>query len=91
MAEAVGGAYREWKTKRVEVVAADHMSAAFARGAYAATPTGATLRWVVADDDGPCADCDDNVLAGQQPKARSNAKSVRRPEPADILPRRVET
>jgi DivIVA domain-containing protein len=68
LAEAVGGAYREWKTKRVEVVAADHVAGAFTAGAYAATPTGTPLRWLVEDIDGPCPDCDDNVLAGAQPK-----------------------
>jgi len=68
VAEAVGAAYREWKTKRVEVVAADHVAAAFAAGAYAATPTGTSLRWLVEDTGGPCPDCDDNVLAGDQPK-----------------------
>ncbi|MDQ6616372.1 MAG: hypothetical protein M3083_16935 [Actinomycetota bacterium] len=68
LAEAVGGAYREWKTKRVEVVAADHVVTAFAAGAYAATPAGTEQRWLVDDTDGPCPDCDDNVLAGEQPK-----------------------
>lgn len=68
VAEAVGAAYREWKTKRVELVAADHVAAAFAAGAYAATPTGTALRWLVEDAGGPCPDCDDNVLAGEQPK-----------------------
>lgn len=71
LAEAVGAAYREWKTKRVETVTADHVAAAFTMGVYAATPAGATLRWVVEDADGPCSDCDDNALAGGQPKGES--------------------
>jgi hypothetical protein len=79
LAEAVGGAYREWKTKRVEAVAADHLAAAFARGAYAATPIGATLRWLVCDTDGPCPDCDDNVLAGEQPKGEPFPTGQRHP------------
>jgi hypothetical protein len=68
LAEAVGAAYREWKTKRVEVAASDAVAEAFAQGAYAATPAGTDLRWLVCDVDGPCPDCDDNALAGEQPK-----------------------
>jgi hypothetical protein len=65
LAESVGGAYREWKTQRIERAAADHVAGAFARGAFAATPDGTPLRWLVEDTDGPCPDCDDNVLAGE--------------------------
>ncbi|MDQ1367533.1 MAG: hypothetical protein QOE57_3575, partial [Acidimicrobiaceae bacterium] len=79
LAEAVGGAYREWKTKRVEVVASDHIAAAFATGAYAATPTATPLRWLVEDIDGPCPDCDDNALAGAQPKGEPFPTGQRHP------------
>jgi hypothetical protein len=79
LAEAVGGAYREWKTKRVEVVASDHIAAAFAAGAYAATPAATPLRWLVEDTDGPCPDCDDNALAGVQPKAEPFPTGQRHP------------
>jgi len=79
LAEAVGAAYREWKTKRVEVVAADHVAAAFAAAAYAATPSGVALRWLVDDPDGPCPDCDDNVLAGGQPKGEPFPTGQRHP------------
>jgi hypothetical protein len=79
LAEAVGGAYREWKTKRVELVAADQVAAAFAAGAYAATPSGTRLRWLVEDTDGPCPDCDDNVLAGEQPKGEPFPTGQRHP------------
>ncbi|HEX3541575.1 MAG TPA: ATP synthase F0 subunit B, partial [Acidimicrobiales bacterium] len=79
LAEAVGAAYREWKTKRVEVVGADHVVAAFSRGAYAATPAAATLRWLVEDVGGPCPDCDDNVLAGGQPKGEAFPTGQRHP------------
>jgi hypothetical protein len=79
LAEAVGGAYREWKTKRVEVVAADHVTAAFSKGVYAAAPSGASLRWLVADVGGPCHDCDDNVLAGEQPKGEPFPTGQRHP------------
>ena len=79
LAEAVGAAYREWKTKRVEVVASDLVAAAFAAGAYATTPTGTRLRWLVLDIDGPCPDCDDNALAGGQPKGEPYPTGQRHP------------
>jgi DivIVA domain-containing protein len=79
LAEAVGGAYREWKTKRVEVVAADHIAAAFSAGAYAATPAATPLRWLVEDTDGPCPDCDDNALAGAQPRGEPFPTGQRHP------------
>ena len=79
LAEAVGAAYREWKTKRVEVVASDHVAAAFAQGAFAATPNDAQLRWLVDDPDGPCPDCDDNVLAGDLPKGEPFPTGQRHP------------
>ncbi len=90
LAEAVGGAYREWKTKRVEVVASDHIAAAFAAGAYAATPAATPLRWLVEDTDGPCPDCDDNALAGAQPKAEpfpTGSASPARPSRLPLPPR----
>jgi DivIVA domain-containing protein len=79
LAEAVGAAYREWKTKRVETAAADHVAAAFTQGVYAATPASATLRWLVDDADGPCSDCDDNALSGAQPKGEAYPTGQRYP------------
>jgi hypothetical protein len=71
LAESVGAAYREWKTQRIELTASDHVASAFARGAFAATPKDAVLRWVVDDVDGPCPDCDDNTLAGELPRGEA--------------------
>ena len=71
LAESIGAAYREWKTQRIEATSADHVVAAFARGAFAATPAGTSSRWLVEDVDGPCPDCDDNVLAGDVPKGEA--------------------
>ncbi|MGH9125936.1 MAG: DivIVA domain-containing protein [Acidimicrobiales bacterium] len=79
LAEAVGAAYREWKTKRVEVVAADHVANAFNAGAYAALPPGAEVRWLVDDAGGPCPDCDDNALADGQGKGEAFPTGQRRP------------
>jgi hypothetical protein len=67
LAEQIGAAFREWKGSRVEDLAADHVVAAFSRGLLEVAPAGAALRWVVDDDGGPCADCDDNALAEQVP------------------------
>ncbi len=62
--ELVRAAYREWKTQRLEAAAADALLAAFSRGAFDAAPEGCTLRWLVAPDQAPCPDADDNALAG---------------------------
>jgi DivIVA domain-containing protein len=68
MVEAVGGAYREWKSQRIERIAGDVLAAAFARGTWSEVPDGTRLRWIVDDADGPCPDCDDDALAGALPK-----------------------
>ena len=71
MSDSVGAAYREWKGKRADRVAGDHLAAAFARGVLAATPEGVSLRWVVDDGEDRCPDCDDNALGG--PTAKGEA------------------
>ena len=68
LADALGAAYREWKTQRIEAAAHHEVAAAFSRGAYLTFPDGAFLRWVVSTTEGPCPDCEDNALAGDQPK-----------------------
>ncbi|MEA2931497.1 MAG: hypothetical protein QOI56_282 [Actinomycetota bacterium] len=67
LAEAVRAAYRHAKLQEIEQLVRHHTAAAYALGAYAATPGGQLLRWVV-DDEGPCPDCHDNTLAGPTPK-----------------------
>ncbi|MGC9962055.1 MAG: DivIVA domain-containing protein [Acidimicrobiales bacterium] len=64
--DAAGAAYREWKGPRVEGLAGDFATRAFAQGAVDAAADGTIVRWVV-DDGKPCPDCDDNALAGGQP------------------------
>jgi hypothetical protein len=71
LAEAVGSAYREWKSERIERVAGDVLAAAFSRGTWSEVPEGTLLRWVVEDTDGPCPDCDDDALAGGLPKGEA--------------------
>jgi cell division septum initiation protein DivIVA len=72
-ADAAGIAYREWKGSRVEGLAGDFTTRAFALGELAVLESvggGGALfvRWAVEDDDGggSCPDCDDNSLAGPQ-------------------------
>jgi DivIVA domain-containing protein len=69
--EALGAAYREWKSERIERIAGDVLAAAFARGTWQAVPEGTPLRWIVDDTDGPCPDCDDDALAGGLPKGEA--------------------
>jgi hypothetical protein len=71
LAQSIGGAYREWKTHRIERAAADHVAGAFTAGAFSATSDDTRLRWIVDDVDGPCPDCDDNALAGALPKGEA--------------------
>ena len=63
-AERVNVAFREWRGERVGRLVADAALAAFARGQFVATPNGRPLRWVADDGERPCAECDDNGLAG---------------------------
>ena len=66
--EALGAAYRETKTQRIERNAGDQVTAAFSKGTWETVGDRVALRWVVEDIDGPCADCDDNALAGSLPR-----------------------
>jgi hypothetical protein len=71
LAEALGPAYREWKTQRIEAAARDQVEAAFARGAYLAFPAQAVLVWVSGPSRSACPDCEDNALAGPQAKGET--------------------
>ncbi len=78
-AERVGAAFREWKGSRVEALVTDHVVAAFSRAVVAGTPAGQELRWVVDDDGGPCADCDDNALDDGVPAGKEFPTGHRHP------------
>ncbi len=67
--DVVGAAYREWKGGRVEELAGDHATRAFAGAQVAAlgAAEGVMVSWVVDDGGTACPDCDDNALAGPQP------------------------
>ena len=73
VAEHVGSAFREWKGERVERLAGDFVIKAFSAGSISeatggggAAPT--PVEWLAVADPGkdPCADCEDNALAGPQ-------------------------
>lgn len=70
VSEKLSASYRQWKSTQLEQATRHHASAAFSRGAFAATPPGAQRCWVVDDDGGPCPDCDDNTLAGAVTKGQ---------------------
>jgi hypothetical protein len=63
LVEHVGAAFREWRGDRTERLAGDHATAAFSASAMAGTSHDVTIRWIVDDEGGPCADCEDNALA----------------------------
>jgi len=65
--DAVGAAFREWRGARVERLVGDYSVQAFSLGILDAVGSGAQVRWVVGGDGPPCADCDDNSLAGAMP------------------------
>jgi len=64
MSSAVRSAYREWKLQRIETIAADLARLAYSRGAYLALADGTRVCWVADPDGPPCADAEDNSLAG---------------------------
>jgi cell division septum initiation protein DivIVA len=56
--------YREWKGQRIADAVRHFTVAAYAHGAYAATPKGAPVCWLVDRHGDSCPDADDNALAG---------------------------
>jgi DivIVA domain-containing protein len=58
--QRINARYREWKTG-VESAVGDALVAAWGRGTVEAAPQGSLLRWVP-EQEGRCADCDDNAL-----------------------------
>jgi hypothetical protein len=61
VAPVISARYREWRARDLEAHLVDLLAAAYARGVFDATPSGATLRWVPAAV-GQCPDADDNAL-----------------------------
>ena len=67
-ADRVNVAFREWRGERVGRLVGDAAHAAFARGHFVATSARTPLRWVADDGEQPCAECEDNSLAGPTAK-----------------------
>ena len=62
--DRLNGVYREWRG-RIEGAVGDAMTEAVSAGFGTVVAQGSPVRWVVDDVGGPCADCDDNALAGE--------------------------
>jgi cell division septum initiation protein DivIVA len=65
-AALVRATYREWKG-RIDELAADLVRTAHGRAAYAVLAPGTPVCWVFDPSGPPCADAEDNVLAGAVP------------------------
>jgi DivIVA domain-containing protein len=63
--QAVSAAYRDWKGERIEDIAGDYATNAFALGTLEVVRSaGIRVSWVVDDGASRCSDCDDDELAG---------------------------
>lgn len=67
LAARLSATYREWRTAALDELAGDLVTAAFAAGTRAAAGPGTPCRWVADHGGLPCADADDNALAGPVP------------------------
>ncbi len=63
-ASLLRGIYREWKTQRIDEHLDDIVRLAYGRGQLAALAPGSKVCWVVDPNGPPCADAEDNSLAG---------------------------
>jgi DivIVA domain-containing protein len=64
LVNSLASVYRETRSRWIEPLTADVLSAAHAEATWRAAPPASLLRWVAEDADGPCSDCDDNALGG---------------------------
>jgi cell division septum initiation protein DivIVA len=65
LAVLVRNAYREWKTHRIDEHIEDLVRLAHGRGAFAVIVPGTSVCWRVDPNGPPCADAEDNALAGE--------------------------
>ena len=68
LAQQLRSCYREWKGQRVDELASRSVLAACNRGLIDGLAKGTMVHWAVDDGSTPSPDCDDNALAGDQPK-----------------------
>jgi DivIVA domain-containing protein len=64
MSKLIRSVYREWKMQRVEQHIGDTARLAYSRGAYLVLDQGTSVCWMVDPNGPPCADAEDNSLAG---------------------------
>lgn len=64
MSGLVRNVYREWKMQRLEQHLPDIVRMAYSRGAYLTFAPGTSICWRVDPNGPPCADAEDNSLAG---------------------------
>ena len=64
MSKLIRSVYREWKMQRVEQHIGDIARLAYSRGAYLVLDHGTSVCWMVDPNGPPCADAEDNSLAG---------------------------
>ncbi len=77
LASAVSARYREWRTTDLELRLGDALAAAYARGSFDGSPSGAHLRWIV-DAGQRCPDCEDNSL---EPTVKGQSFPTGQPHP----------
>ncbi len=64
MSSLIRTVYREWKMQQVDKLVGDVTRLAYSRGAYLVLDVGTKVCWLVDPNGPPCADAEDNSLAG---------------------------
>jgi len=67
LGERLRAGFREWRSASVDEAVGDLATTGFAVGASRAAGVGTTCRWIADHGGLPCADAEDNVLAGAHP------------------------
>lgn len=65
MSTLIRSVYREWKMQQVDKIVPDVSRLAYSRGAYLVLEKGTKVCWMVDPHGPPCADAEDNSLAGE--------------------------
>ena len=65
MSSLIRTVYREWKMQQIDKLVGDVSRLAYSRGAYLVLETGTKVCWMVDPNGPPCADAEDNSLAGE--------------------------
>ena len=65
MSSLIRTVYREWKMQQIDKLVSDISRLAYSRGAYLVLDKGSKVCWMVDPNGPPCADAEDNSLAGE--------------------------